>query len=234
MRSHHLASLFAVAVAVTFVRTAAAQGGADAPATEPPAAPMADGSSPSADTQPRRSLVPALGRKMPEHLQSGDAYYDLSVRGLRLRLESLKHTDAANYARLDGELSTLEHRRTASYVLFGVGLLAPLATWGVYSALQSQQSCPPMPPATTPNFEAASAAWYECNRANSEFDVTPFAIGGGVMVAALVSALIVAPKRSDLFEFVNLHNRLTGEPIRWQLGYDPARRSAYAGASVHF
>ena len=91
-----------------------------------------------------------------------------------------------------------------------------------------------MPSATTPNFDAARNAWFECHRAQSEFDFTPIAIGAGVSVAALVSALIVAPKRAEMLEFVNLHNRLTREPIRWQFGYDPARRSAFAGATVNF
>jgi hypothetical protein len=59
------------------------------------------------------------------------------------------------------------------------------------------------------------------NRAQSQFDVTPFLIGGGVMLAGIVGAGIVAPKRWELLEVVNLHNRLTVEPIRWQLGYDP-------------
>ena len=91
-----------------------------------------------------------------------------------------------------------------------------------------------MPSAMSPNFQSASNTWFECNRAQNELDFTPIAIGAGVSVAALVSALIVAPKRTEMLEFVNLHNRLTREPIRWQLGYDPARRSAFAGATVHF
>jgi len=227
-----LRGCLAAAVVLTFVRGAAAQGAADS-ANALTAAPQAGDASAPADSQPRPTLVPTLGRRTPEHFQAGEQYYDFSLRGLRLRLDSMKG-DSATYARLDDELSGLERRRNASYVLLGTAVVAPLVGWGVFAALRSQQSCPPMPSAMSPNFEAASNAWFECNRAQSEFDFTPIAIGAGVSVAALVTALIVAPKRSEMLEFVNLHNRLTREPIRWQLGYDPARRSAFAGATVHF
>jgi hypothetical protein len=233
MRLDTLRGCIAAVVVMTFVRGAAAQGAADS-ANASTAAPQAGDSSARADSAPRPTLVPTLGRKTPEHFQGGEQYYDFSLRGLRLRLDSMKEVDSATYARLDDELSGLERRRNATYVLFGAAIAAPLVGLGVFAALRSQESCPPMPSAMSPNFEAASSAWFECNRAQNEVDFTPIAISAGVSVAAMVTALIVAPKRSELLEFVNLHNRLTREPIRWQLGYDPARRSAFAGATVHF
>jgi hypothetical protein len=230
-----LRGCIAAALVTTFVRGAAAQGDA-ASANGPTAAPPASDTPAPADSQPRPTLVPALGEKIPEHFQAGEQYYDFSLRGLRLRLDSMKEVDSTTYARLDDELSGLERRRTVSYVLFGAAIVAPLVSWGFFAAhiLRPQPSCPPMPSAMSPNFEAAKNAWFECNRTESNFDFTPIAIGAGVSVAAMVSALIVAPKRSEMLEFVNLHNRLTREPIRWQFGYDPARRSAFAGAVVHF
>ena len=224
----------AAVLVVTFVRGAAAQSVADA-ATESTAAPRAGDTPRPADPQPRRTLVPELGWRTPEHLQASEQYYDFSVRGLRLRLDAMKEIDSATYARLDDELRRLERRRTASYILLGTGLVAPLVGLAVFAAAQSQtSSCPAMPSPTTPNFEAARNAWFACNSAQNEADFTPIAIGAGVSLAALVSAYIVAPKRAEMLEFVNLHNRLTRDPIRWQFGYDPARRSAFAGAAVNF
>lgn len=190
--------------------------------------------SPYADPEPHLALVPVPPRPLPSHFQSEDRYYDFSIHGLRLRIESLKESDPVNYARLDNELTKLENRETATYVLVAVGIVAPFATWGVYAATRSEQDCPPMPSASTPNFQAASAAWFDCNQAKNQFNPTPLVVGIGLMVASFAGALIVAPKRSDLLEFVNLHNRLTSQPIRWELGYDPQNRSGYAGAALSF
>ena len=233
MPLHLLRGCIAAAVVITFVRGAAAQGATDS-GNAPTATPQAGDAPAPADSRPRRTLVPTLGSRTPEHFQAGEQFYDFSLRGLRLRLDGMKEVDSVTYARLDDELSGLERRRNLSYVLFGTAVLAPLVSWGVFAAARTERSCPDMPSAMTPNFDAARNAWFECHRAESEFDFTPIAVGVGVSVAALVSALIVAPKRSEMLEFVNLHNRLTREPIRWQLGYDPARRSAFAGAVVHF
>jgi hypothetical protein len=225
--------LAVAAVVITFAQGAAAQSPADSAPGPAPAPQAGDPPLPN-DSQVRPTLVPTLGLRTPEHLRVGEQYYDFSLRGLRLRLDSMKEIHATTYARLDEELSALERRRTASYVLVGAAVAAPLVSWGVSAALRSRQTCPDMPSAWSPNFDADRKAWFECNQSQNDFDFTPIAIGAGISVVAFVTALIVAPKRSEMLEFVNLHNRLTGEPIRWQLGYDPARRSAFTGAAIHF
>jgi hypothetical protein len=146
----------------------------------------------------------------------------------------LKQSDPANYTRLDHALSQLEQRETATYVLLGVGLVAPIATLAVYFASRSDQNCPPMPSARTPNYEAATDAWFDCNSAKDQISATPFVVGFGLMAAGVLGAWAVAPTRSDLIDFVNLHNRLTVQPIRWELGYDPPNRAGHAGAALSF
>ncbi len=178
-------------------------------------------------------LVPELGRRVPEHFEAGNQYYDLSLTGLRYRVESLKGSDAATYAILDGEVTRLEHRRTAAVALLSGGLAAPLIAFGAASVARSQDSCP-MPSASTPNFEMASQAWMQCNEDRNSSTATYIGVGFGIMIVGVVGALVVAPKRSDLLEVVNLHNRLQVEPLRLQFGYDPARKSAQAGAALSF
>ncbi len=91
-----------------------------------------------------------------------------------------------------------------------------------------------MPSASTPNFEMASQAWMQCNRDRNSTAATYIGVGLGVMLVGVVGALVVAPKRADLLEGVNLHNRLQVQPLRWQFGYDPTHQSAQASAALSF
>ena len=64
--------------------------------------------------------------------------------------------------------------------------------------------------------------------------MTASLIGLGALAAGVVGGLAIAPGRSDMMSFVNRHNALGREPIRFQLGYDPSRRFAHGGVTFSF
>ena len=213
------------------IASLASTAGSVARAQDPPA-PVAVHQPPAAATT---VVVPHYGTRFPQHFEArGNQYYDMTVSGLRLRVDSLKTSDSATYAILDREVSRLETRRTAAIALFVGGLAAPLVGFGAGFIAQSQHECPPSPSVGNPNFEQASRAWHDCEKERGGIMGMYALVGMGVGAAGVLSALLVSPKRSDLLEVVNLHNRLTPEPIRWHFGYDPARRSASAGAVLSF
>jgi ABC-type enterobactin transport system permease subunit len=85
-----------------------------------------------------------------------------------------------------------------------------------------------------PNFAAKSAAWGACDDQNIKHMALYGALGLGALAAGGITALAIAPKRSDIMEVLNKNNRLAPQPLQLELGYDPARRYAFAGAGVSF
>ncbi|HEY4393191.1 MAG TPA: hypothetical protein VGP64_03970, partial [Polyangia bacterium] len=76
--------------------------------------------------------------------------------------------------------------------------------------------------------------WSSCNEHNVNMMATFGFIGVGAIAAGALAAWAIAPSRSDLLEVVNKNNRQSPEPMRLQLGYDPSRELAFAGASLTF
>ena len=168
---------------------------------------------------------------VPSSVSIRGQYFDATVGGLRGYLETIRLNDPELYARLAPRLSKLESRRaTAVAVLVagvGVGLFST-----VY-AFAGTKSCS-SPSLNDPSFSADMDAWGRCNSDNMQTMATFTAIGLGAALVGLVASAVISPGRSDVLEIVNEHNRLSREPLRWQLGYDPTRRTATAGASLAF
>ncbi|HXI59153.1 MAG TPA: hypothetical protein VNO55_23965 [Polyangia bacterium] len=193
--------------------------------------PAPDGSPPAA-SGPAVVLPTRYGAgNVPSHLTFENQVYDASVSGLRTYLEAIRFKDAQLYAALDPELQRLEARHRAAVAVFLVGVGAGIAST-IY-AFAGRDNCP-MPSLNDPNFQGATAAWGACNDANMRKTATFGLIGVGSMVAGLFGASVIAPGRSDLFDFVNRQNSLNREPLRLQIGFDPVLRLASAGASVTF
>ena len=168
---------------------------------------------------------------VPSLLSIREQYFDATVGGLRGYLETIRSDDPELYARLDPRLSELETRQRAAVAVLVVGVGVGLVST-VY-AFAGRKSCA-SPSVNDPNFAADMDAWGRCNDDNMRTTTTFALVGlGAVLVGGAVSAAIV-PWRSDILEIVNEHNRLSREPLRWQLGYDPTHRTAIAGASLAF
>jgi hypothetical protein len=90
------------------------------------------------------------------------------------------------------------------------------------------------PALSDPNFAADSQAWGDCNSDNIDHLAAFTGIGIGAIALGGIAAYAVSPHRSDLLNLVNEHNRISHEPIRLQLGYDPTNRLALGGVSTAF
>lgn len=182
---------------------------------------------------------PALGHAharnyqglVPSHLSIKDQYLDLSVTGLRAYLDTIKLSDSPLHAQLTHDVERLESRAALARTLLLVGVTVGLAS--TLYAFAGKTDCSP-PSITDPNFAAKTTAWGDCN-ADSRRHLSTFGlIGFGAFAAGGIGALIAAPKRPDLLEVVNKHNRLNAEPLQLHLGYDPLRRSAHAAATFRY
>jgi hypothetical protein len=87
---------------------------------------------------------------------------------------------------------------------------------------------------TDPNFSTKADQWGACNQNHMSRSMTIAIVGLGTMAVGGLTALLIAPKRSDYFDFMNRHNGMSPQPIRFNLGYDPHRRFALAGATLTF
>ena len=169
--------------------------------------------------------------RIPSHLTIKDQHVDLSVGGLRAYLESIRASDERLYGQLAADVDRLQARSTAATALLIAGVGIGLAST-IYVA-SSRSDCA-LPSPSDPRFDAKSAAWDACNNENMRKMSRGALVGLTGFAAAGIAALIVTPKRSELLDVVNKHNRLNPEPLRLHLGYDPTRRFAFASAALTY
>jgi hypothetical protein len=195
------------------------------PGTTPPPAPVGGGP----------IFVPGAvaygGVNLPSHISAGNQVFETSVAGLRSYLEGIKPTDPQLYVQLAPDLEGLEARATGARVLLLTGLGVGVVST-VY-AFAGQSSCQG-PSVTDPTFAADSAAWGACNDDNLRKMATFTLLGLGAVLVGAVGWYALTPGRSDYFDFVNKHNRLSPQPLQFQIGYDGARRLATGGAGFVF
>jgi hypothetical protein len=167
----------------------------------------------------------------PEALTYENRYYAWSTAGLRDYLESIRAGSPELYARLDPELSRLESRKTlATGVLIGGAAVALVSV--IYAFAPTNDCTTPRP--GDPNFSAASDAWDQCNSDRYTRMATFSLLGLGAFGASLLGSWAIAPSRSEMLSFISNHNQINPTPLRLQVAFDPARRSAFAGAQISF
>jgi hypothetical protein len=167
----------------------------------------------------------------PGYLLVGNQYFDATPAGFQAYLDTIRTTNPDLFARLAPDAERLHQRVVTGRTLLVAGLAAGVAA-SLYG-IASRDDCV-LPPATDPNFSAASAAWDACNRNNVRTLGTFGLIGVGLAAVGIIGALAVSPSRAELLELVNRHNRISPQPLQLQLGYDPVQRLARAGAVLSF
>ncbi|HLK92371.1 MAG TPA: hypothetical protein VKZ18_20925 [Polyangia bacterium] len=168
---------------------------------------------------------------IPNHLALGNRIFDGSVTGLRDYLESIRTTNPQLYGQLAPDVANLEAQRTASRAVLVTGLVAGAAS--MLYAFAGQGSCQE-PSLSDPHFAADSQAWGACNQHKIDMMALFGFLGVAAITAGAVGGYALAPSRSDLLEVVDKNNRLSPEPLRLQLGYDPSHQLAFAGATLAF
>jgi hypothetical protein len=184
-----------------------------------------------AHAQPPVTTTVEVTPVIPNHLAVGNQIFEANVTGLRDYLESIRATNPQLYGQLAPDVENLESERTAARAVLVTGLVAGAASM-IYG-FAGRPSCQE-PSLSDPNFAADSDAWGSCN----EHNINMMAIFGFLGVAAItaggVGAYALSPSRADVLEVVNKNNRLSPEPLRLQLGYDPSHQLAIAGATLTF
>jgi len=175
--------------------------------------------------------APPAPHVIPSHLAIGNRVFDASVTGLRAYIESIKATEPQLYSQLAPDVERLEAKQSAAYALLFIGLTAGVAStiYGFAARSTCQQ-----PSVYDPNFAAKIAAWGSCTDHNLDMTAEFTFIGMAVATVGAVSAYAIAPHRSDLLEVLDKNNRQSPEPLRLQIGYDPARKLAFARAALTF
>jgi hypothetical protein len=168
---------------------------------------------------------------VPDHFAVGNQYYEASVSGLRNLVESIRIVQPDLYAELDPKVSALEARRNAA---IGV-LVAGIAAGGVsiIYGFAARKTCNE-PRVGDPAFAEKSQAWGDCNQENMAKSATFSLIGLGSIAVGVFGSFAITPGRSALMQVVNEHNRLSPQPIRWELGFGPSNRMARGALSFAF
>jgi hypothetical protein len=217
-------------VVVVFARAASAQDMfpppppplPDPPAMPPPVDPFPP---PAAFTPDDVVATP------PEHLVIKNQYFEGSVAGLRSYLETIKATSPQLYAALTPETARLETRRTTAVALIAGGLGVGVLT--VLAGLATRSDCH-QPSINDRNFAAEVEALSACDQGNMQH-VALFGLLGFLATAGgMAGGIIAMPSHQDLLDVVNKHNRLSPDPLRLQIGYDPTLHTAQAGATLSF
>jgi len=129
----------------------------------------------------------------PEKLSAGSQYFSFTPKGMRQYLESVRDTQPTLWTRVDPSLSALEPRvRLSSWFGYGGALLSVgMVTTGIIlSAADADPTGGPL---------------------------VLGLMGGGLVVGigGFVIWAVMVPKRDDLLEVVNLHNRASPpDPLR--------------------
>ncbi len=168
---------------------------------------------------------------VPNHFCIGNQYYEASVGGLRAYVESIRTVHPDLYARLDPQVSGLEKLRAAAIGVLVGGIVAGGVS--IVYAFASQKTCNE-PQIGDPAFGAKSQAWGDCNHDNMIRRGTFSLIGLGSIALGFVGSLVIAPGRSALMQVVNEHNRMSPQPIRWELGFGSSNRVAQGTLSIAF
>lgn len=168
---------------------------------------------------------------IPEHLQIGTQNFDASVTGFRAYMESIKSSDPSLYGQLAPDTAHLESREDASKAALAGGIIVGLASMAYGFA--GGDNCTE-PSITDPHFAADADAWGACNDRNLSKMATFGFLGLGAIIAGGIIAYASWPKHQDLLDLVNKNNRLSKQPLQWQVGYDPTQRFAFSGATVSF
>ncbi|MEP6654184.1 MAG: hypothetical protein ABJA82_12545 [Myxococcales bacterium] len=178
------------------------------------------------------TLAQATARAVaPTHLRVGNQQFAATVGGLRDYLDSTKLTDPNLNAALTPDVERLEAQQAKAVTVLAVG--AAVGVVATIIAVAGRSDCP-MPDVTAADFAARSAAWGDCNDQNMRHTMLFGSLGLGALAAGAITAAVMAPKRSDVMDVMNKHNRLSPEPMQLQLGYNPTNHHAYASASVAF
>jgi len=169
--------------------------------------------------------------QVPDHLEVGNQMFDGSLSGFRTYLDTTRATNPQLFSQLDPQVRELESKATAARGVAVAGMAVGLFS-GVY-AVAGRKTCNE-PPITDPNFAADTQAWGACNSDNGTHIATFMLLGVGSFVLGWIGWYALSPSRSDVLNLVNAHNRISPEPIRLQLGYDPTNRLALGGVSTAF
>jgi hypothetical protein len=195
------------------------------PDPPPPLPPVDPFPPPAAFTPGDEAVAP------PEHLVIKNQYFDGSVVGLRSYLETIKTTNPQLYAQLSPDTQRLETRRTTAAALIAGGMGAGVLS--VLAGLATRSDCHE-PSLGDPNFAAETDAWGACDRGNIQHVAVFAAVGFLAAAAGMIGGLVAMPSHQDLLDVVNKHNRLSPDPLRLQVGYDPTLHTAQAGATITF
>jgi hypothetical protein len=172
-----------------------------------------------------------VSHQPPAHLEVGNQVFDGSLSGFRTYLDTQRATNPQLFSQLDPQVRDLESQATAARGVAVAGMVVALVS--IVYAVAGQKTCNG-PPITDPNITADLQAWGACNSDNGTHIATFMLLGVGSFTLGWIGWYALSPGRSDVLSLVNAHNRISHEPIRLQLGYDPTNRLALGGVSTVF
>lgn len=150
---------------------------------------------------------------LPSSLSIGGQYYDASVSGVENFMFALHSEDPAAWAQLQPEMERLRERRNWA---IGTAIAGNAAGLGLLVG----------------SFFTGSESMVSHLR---EPNWAMMGIGFGVSAASTLVAQILWPRRADMMDFVNKHNRLRpASPMQLQLGVTATSERVACAATLTF
>ena len=152
---------------------------------------------------------------LPSSLSVGGQYYDASVGGVEDFMAVLHSEDPALWAQLEADVARLRTRRNWS---IGSAITAGVVGGGLFFGSF---------------FAGPTHNDYGVEIREANYPM--MAVGGGILVVGTIAAQILWPRRGDMMDFVNKHNRLRpNSPMQLQLGMTAGPGNVACAATITF
>lgn len=138
----------------------------------------------------------------PHYFKVGDMTYAKSYKGLRYFMDDTRAENPELYQKLLPAFSRIKNKHDAAVVT-----LVSTATIGTTVLIASLLNATKVS-TSDPSFESKVS-----------HHLSGYFLGGGIDLGGLIIAAIISPKESDIFQFINLHNKNNpNKKIEWGLG----------------
>lgn len=153
---------------------------------------------------------------VPKRFKVGDMYYATSYKGLKLFMRDLQIEDPSLYSKLTPTFSDIEKKiKTAKFAYISAGIVGTTLVIGGLTFLQKDK-----------DFFKPGEAFYENNR--KEPNMAVIGAGLGVYLVGGIIGLLVSPGESDIYNFINLHNKNNPhKKMDWEIGFNHNKRQEF-------
>ena len=153
-----------------------------------------------------------------EYLEVDGMYYTANYQGLKMLMQNYRQSDPELYNTLLRDFRRIERKRNTALTVFTASFIAgPILVVGGATFLGN---------------ESSNEFFRENNLKEPNYALiglgTIVTMGGGFL------ALVIAPGRNEVYQFMNTHNRNNNQKLEWRLGLKTTPGTVGVALSARF